>query len=65
MIEDELEKCLSFSTEHWSQCETEMDKIARKTIAELRRLRNKTTGWSGYGWKDDEYIDDIQEYFDD
>ena len=25
---------------------------------------NLIKGWSGYAWKDGEYIDDIQEYFD-
>jgi hypothetical protein len=64
MIEDKLEKCLRFSSEHWSQDESEMEILARKAIAELRKLRKKTTGWSGYGWKDGEYIGDIQEFFD-
>lgn len=27
-------------------------------------LRRAITGWSGHGWKDGRYVDDIEEYFD-
>lgn len=29
-----------------------------------KELADLTSGWNGYAWKNDEYIDDIQEYFD-
>ena len=60
-IEDELEKCLRFDTEQPE--EPEIEKMARKVIAGVRELRVKTTGWSGYGWKDGQYIDSLEEYF--
>jgi len=28
------------------------------------KIKHLTSGWQGYAWKDGEYIDDIQEYFD-
>ncbi len=62
MIEDELEKCLRFDTE--DPTESNMEKIAREAIKEIRRLRVKMTGWDGYGWKDGEYIDNLDEYFE-
>ena len=30
---------------------------------EIKKLRDAITGWSGYGWKNGEYIDDLEEYF--
>lgn len=30
---------------------------------EIKKLRDTITGWSGYGWKNGEYIDDLEEYF--
>ena len=32
-------------------------------IAENKRLQSRTTGWEGYGWKDGQYVDALQEYF--
>jgi hypothetical protein len=32
--------------------------------AEVEYYKLLTSGWDSYAWKDDEYIDDIQEYFD-
>jgi hypothetical protein len=31
----------------------------------LDHFSEKMTGWSGYAWKNGEYIDNIQEFFDD
>ena len=35
--------------------------FVKKVLDELHFL---TSGWNGYCWKDGEYIDDVQEYFD-
>ena len=29
----------------------------------IEKLKNAIKGWDGYGWKDDEYIDDLEEFF--
>ena len=31
---------------------------------EIERLKEAMTGWRGYGWRNGEYHDSIQEYFD-
>lgn len=36
-------------------------KISKAQLIDIEKV---TTGWDGYAWKDGEYIDDIQEYFD-
>lgn len=36
--------------------------LEREAIAILQLL-DKTTGWTGYGWHNNEYIDDIQAFF--
>jgi hypothetical protein len=40
------------------------DEVRDALLDECLRLRKLTKGWSGYGWKDGEYMDDLQEYFD-
>ena len=37
--------------------------IIRQYVDELEKIVAKVKGLSGYSWKDGEYIDDIQEYF--
>lgn len=38
--------------------------IIQQLLDENQRLREAMTGWSGYGWYDGIYYDDLQEYFD-
>lgn len=59
---DDLEKCLRFDKPNI--LESESEKLIRKAIDKLRKYKTATSGWSGYAWKDGEYIDNIQEYFD-
>jgi len=59
---NELEKCLRFDESN--PLESESEKLIRKAVEKLRKHKVATTGWDGYAWKDKEYIDDIQEYFD-
>jgi hypothetical protein len=33
-------------------------------LCPMCRLKKAMTGWTGYGWKDGQYIDFIQDYFD-
>ena len=30
----------------------------------IEKLKDAIKGWSGYGWKDDEYIDNLEEFFE-
>jgi hypothetical protein len=32
--------------------------------ATIMRLREALTGWSGYGWRDGAFVDELQEFFD-
>lgn len=40
----------------------EMDILAKRWLEE--RNGKVFDGWSSYAWKDGEYVDDVQEYFD-
>jgi len=40
--------------------EEQVQSLQREVVA----LREALSGWNGYSWKDGEYIDDLQEYFD-
>lgn len=62
-IEDELEKCLRFDSE--SELESVTEKLIREAISELRLMRIKISGWDGHAWKYGEYIDNLEEYFED
>lgn len=43
----------------------DIDSLTEEEAKEkLKTIEKLTEGWSGYAWKDGEYIDDIQEYFD-
>lgn len=36
----------------------------REVETDVKRLREALTGWSGYGWKDGAFVDELQELFD-
>ena len=61
-LENELKKCLRFDTPNI--LESNIESLIRKAISKLAAYKEVTTGWDGYAWKNGEYIDDIQEYFD-
>lgn len=52
------------SSNGWTGTSGKLATMIRELLVEVRRLESATTGWSGYGWKDGEYIDDIQSFFD-
>lgn len=60
-LEDRLKECLRFDAPNVSESATEL--LIREAISKLAEYRKATIGWDGYAWKDGEYIDDIQEYF--
>lgn len=41
-----------------------MAAVGVRQEAEIERLRGLMRGWRSYAWKDGEYIDDVQAYFD-
>ena len=62
-LKDELKECLRFDAP--SILESTIEFLVRKAINKLAKYEKATTGWDGYAWKDGEFIDEIQEYFDD
>jgi len=47
-----------------AQDQIELERMIQDLQDQVLALRQATTGWEGYALKDQEYIDDIQEYFD-
>jgi hypothetical protein len=41
----------------------EFDQLAGRLARRNVELSESMTGWHGYGWKNDQYIDDLEEYF--
>lgn len=41
----------------------EVGQFDLETDIEIKKLRDATTHWNGYGWKDGVYVDDLDDYF--
>ena len=67
-IIERLSECLKFwecrRLDEGSPAESESEKAIRAAILEIKKLRSAMSGWDAYGWKDGEYIDALDEYFD-
>ena len=59
---ESLKQCLRFDEPN--TLETESEKLIREAIKKLQEYEAALSGWESYAWKDGEYIDDVQEYFD-
>lgn len=58
---DEMRGCLRFDLTDPTESETES--IMRRAIMEIERMREAMTGWDAYGWKNGEFVDDLDKYF--